>query len=72
MNKKEKGIVKQLRDLVANPPPQVRNLKWFWSLQDLMAKFDEETPEKIPKIPDPEITSVITDNLKDLEEENGK
>lgn len=47
MNKQEKKIIQQLRDLVANPPPQVRNTKWFWSLQDLMAKFDVEVESSV-------------------------
>ena len=62
MNKDEVKIVRQLQSLIESPPPQVRNLRWFWSLQDLMANLNpeglrtvEETPpEEPPKEEDKE------------------
>ena len=42
MNKQEEKVIRQLQSLVDNSPPQVRNLKWFWSLQDLMKELNPE------------------------------
>ena len=69
MNKQEKKIVQQQRELTANPPPQVRNHRWFWSLQDLLAKFDPTDPLPFDDLPDdPEEKGIVTKTKEIIDE----